>query len=162
MTTSVKYFCNVVLTILIISISYFTNAQSNTVSAGNNFSSLNGSVSFTVGQIFYEHPTNGSTTITQGVQQPYEIETTSVGELASKYEFKVFPNPMNNELNIFCNVNDISVFSIQITDMNGKTVYETNSLMSNKIDVSFFLPGSYFLTFKTNSESIAKYKLIKQ
>ena len=51
----------------------FANAQQNPVAAGGIATGNNGSVSFSIGQLVDESYTSGNYTITQGLQQPYEV-----------------------------------------------------------------------------------------
>lgn len=56
------------------------SAQSASVPVGDDAQSNNGSVCYTVGQIAVQTSLNsdGSVSVTEGVQQPYEIQTVSV------------------------------------------------------------------------------------
>src|SRR4051812_27503092 len=70
------------------------HAQRGTVVSGGDATGTGGSVSYTVGQLDYINSTNGSATITEGIQQPYEIviitgaQTTGISLSSS-----VYPNP---------------------------------------------------------------------
>ena len=51
----------------------FAKAQQNPVAAGGVATGSNGTVSFSIGQLVDDTYTNGNYTITQGLQQPYEV-----------------------------------------------------------------------------------------
>lgn len=53
----------------------FTQESINT--SGGNGSSSSGSVSYSIGQMFYRSYAAGTISIAEGVQQPYEISTVS-------------------------------------------------------------------------------------
>jgi hypothetical protein len=50
-----------------------TYAQQNTVATGGNASNLNGSFSYSIGQIAYAHTLGSSGSLNQGLQQPFEL-----------------------------------------------------------------------------------------
>ena len=78
-----------------------TQAQNNTVSAGGDASGSNGSVSYSVGQVFYTSAEGDNGSISQGVQQAYDIGVITGVENADIVA-NLFPNPTvgNVQLNI--------------------------------------------------------------
>ncbi|WP_051568306.1 S8/S53 family peptidase [Crocinitomix catalasitica] len=70
--------------------------------------------------------------------------------------FKVFPNPVKNQLNIETNLN---VFSIKIFGSDGKLILEDNS-NQKKINTSALSNGLYFVEIESNS-NIKRLKFIK-
>jgi serine protease AprX len=72
----------------------------------------------------------------------------------------IYPNPANNVLNY--NVkNSIVISGISINDVSGKEIYKSTSSISNSIDISNLSSGVYFVTFKSDNNSVTK-KFIKQ
>ena len=74
----------------------------------------------------------------------------------------VYPNPAKSVLNF--SVKDNFVFSsIEINDISGKVVYRNTSFLeaTNSIDISAFSSGVYFVTFKSDTNSVSK-KFIKE
>lgn len=74
-------------------------------------------------------------------------------------EFLIYPNPANEELNVFYSVNNNSSVFIVITDINGKEFYReqvSNSIGANrkKIDTSRFPNGTYILCIFANDERL--------
>ena len=65
----------------------------------------------------------------------------------SKNNFSIYPNPVNNVLNISVK-NEISINNLSITDLNGRVV--TSSSSSSSIDVSNLSSGVYFVSIETN------------
>lgn len=73
-----------------------------------------------------------------------------------KEAITVYPNPANEELNVFYSINNSSSVMV-ITDMNGKEMYNNqvnNDIGANrkKIDTSHFPNGTYILRIFTNEE----------
>ena len=75
-----------------------TQAQEAVSAAGGNTFGSGGTASYTVGQVAYTTNSSASGTITQGVQQPYEIlVATGVAEAKGiSLECIVYPNPTND------------------------------------------------------------------
>ena len=89
----------------------------------------------------------------------YNFQSTlNLNEITTN-NFKVFPNPGNNVWHFI--TNDNALFTLEITDMNGKKIVNKNQPQSDfSIDISNFANGLYFakITSKDNSSII---KLVK-
>ena len=72
----------------------------------------------------------------------------------------IYPNPTNNVLN-FVAKNDITISAITINDISGKEIYKSGNTINNGIDVSNLSSGVYFVTFKSDNNSVTK-KFIKE
>lgn len=84
----------------------------------------------------------------------------SVQNVSNKVDFKVFPNPAKNTLQIEVSNLNGEEMETRITDITGKTVYNKNiSVSSTTIDVSDMPKGMYFISFK-NKVSNYTQKLI--
>jgi len=110
-------------------------AQNNTVASGADVSGSGGSVSYTVGQIEYETLSSSAGTITQGIQQPYEIWSVSIDEPESQFEFNLFPNPSVDYITLRVEGLPTNDLSYRIYDMNGKllktgSIYSTDTFIS--------------------------------
>lgn len=57
---------------------YCLSAQSSVVPTGGTASGNGGTVTYTVGQIAAQNNSDGTTSISEGVQQPYEIQTIGI------------------------------------------------------------------------------------
>ncbi len=68
---------------------------------GDNVKSEKAALSFTAGQCFYAFHSSSMMLISEGVQQPYEIQkTTGMKNFDIKQNFLVYPNPVQNTLTI--------------------------------------------------------------
>ncbi len=72
----------------------------------------------------------------------------------------IYPNPANGVLN-FSVKNNILISAISINDISGKEIYQSANPISNSIDVSNLSSGVYFVTFKSDTNSVTK-KFIKE
>lgn len=79
-------------------------------------------------------------------------------ENTTKDLFKLYPNPVKNELNINTITNEN--YTISFLDINGKLIYSTEFSGNKNIDVSTFESGFYFVNIK-NENINQNYKLIK-
>ena len=84
----------------------------------------------------------------------------------SEFNFSLFPNPTNGDVNIVLNEKELSNYKVMITDLSGKIIFETdansdelaNGLLLN---TSQFESGIYFVIL-FNGETSSTVKLIKQ
>jgi len=142
-------------------------AQSTISTAGGNATSSGGTVSYTVGQVAYSTQTSTSGTITQGVQQPFEIFVATALEQAKdiSLQLQVFPNPVNDYLKLSVVPSatiSIQSLSFQLYDVNGKLV-QNNNVESNETNImmSGFTSGTYLLKVNQGNTSFKTFKIIK-
>ena len=142
-------------------------AQSTISTAGGNATSSGGTVSYTVGQVAYSTQTSSAGTITQGVQQPFEIFVATALEQAKdiSLQLQVFPNPVNDYLKLSVVPSatiSIQSLSYQLYDVNGKLV-QNNNVESNETNImmSGFTSGTYLLKIIQGDTSFKTFKIIK-
>jgi len=142
-------------------------AQSTISTAGGNATSSGGTVSYTVGQVAYSTQTSSAGTITQGVQQPFEIFVATALEQAKdiSLQLQVFPNPVNDYLKLSVVPSatiSIQSLSYQLYDVNGKLV-QNNNVESNETNImmSGFTSGTYLLKVNQGNTSFKTFKIIK-
>lgn len=72
----------------------------------------------------------------------------------------IYPNPAQNVLN-FDVKNDVILSEVSVNDISGKEIFKSTNAIGNSVDVSNLSAGVYFITFKSDANSITK-KFIKQ
>ncbi len=91
--------------------------------------------------------------------------SSSIQQIDGIYGLALFPNPSNKELNLQINSDKNSTAKLSITDLTGKIVYfeviTITDLYTQKIDISSFGKGMYFLSLTNDSGSMVV-KFIKQ
>ena len=152
------------ISILVFLISNTINAQETTVSAGGEASG-NGVVSYSVGQIVYSAQTgaNGNT-ISEEVQQPYEISiVTEIAEAQNiNLNITVYPNPTTEYLIIDIDNYKSTNIKYLIFDINGKLLQSIESEGKiTKIETSNLIPSNYFLRVLDKDREIKVFKIIK-
>lgn len=77
----------------------------------------------------------------------------------SNNNFKAYPNPANNVINV--TTNNIDSYKLRVTDITGKVVLEKAlNGIQNSIDISALSNGAYFFTFNSDNK-IETAKIIK-
>jgi hypothetical protein len=144
-------------------VSFLGIAQQNTVATGGNASSAGGSVSYSIGQIDYESSSNANGTVSQGVQQPFEIYPLAVDELFSSLEINLFPNPTSDFIQLTIgDLSKVESLNYQLTDASGRLIQSARIQENNtQIDVQNLSSASYFLNVFVGDQPAKSFTLIK-
>jgi len=141
-----------------------TSAQQSINTSGGNISSGAGSVAYSIGQVFYKTSSNANFSLTEGVQQPYEILTLGVDTTSAiNLEMKVYPNPTTTT--IFLKIDDPSFKNMdyQLFDGSGKILSKSKiSQSETQIDLSTKASGIYLLLISEGSKKMKTFKIIKK
>ena len=150
------------LLLLFLSICGIYEAQQAIIPAGNNAQSGTGSVSYSVGQIFYETQTSATGKITPGVQQPYEIFTLATNENVVQSNISVYPNPVKDFLTVDFNSEKLDNSSYQLFDVTGKVINQGNlKSVKSQISASSLTSGIYLLRITNSGKVVKSFKIIK-
>ncbi len=138
-------------------------AQTSVNATGGDASGSGGSVAYSVGQVVYTTNTDASGTISQGVQQPYEIYTLGINETEQKISISVFPNPTANNLTLQINDYNNEKLFYQLFDMQGKLVINGQvTAQQTLINTASLPPATYFIHFvNQENKSVQSFKIIK-
>ena len=91
------------------------------------------------------------------------VTLTSVQELNPTSPIKIYPNPVQDLLNIEFSTTDYSFTEIHIFNTLGASVYhQTNTSEVKEIDASQWTPGIYYVVLKEKSGTSFSEKIIKQ
>jgi len=141
-------------------------AQETNSSSGGNAIGNGGSVSYSVGQIVYSSHKATGCSLTQGVQQAYEISVvTGIEKTEIKLEMSVYPNPIVDHFNLQITDKDLidtASLQYQLIDINGKHI--ENKTISNsisRISTKKLKASIYFLTITQDNSRIKTFKIIK-
>lgn len=142
-----------------------TLAQSNIPATGGNAEGSGGTLSYTVGQVFYQFNTDGNGSAAQGVQQPYEISViTAIEEVdAILPEIIVYPNPADDILKLKIGHYETDNISFKLYNTNG-ILLETRQIEGNETDIVMRnqAPGIYILKVTNNQQELWTFKIIKK
>jgi hypothetical protein len=151
------------LSALLFALGLLTQAQEAPTAAGGDATGSGGTVAYSVGQVSYVTNTGTNGTEGQGVQQPYEILTTSVENAQIAVSLSAFPNPALNTLNLqvanFANQKmTYSLFDVQGKLLESKSI----AAQQTQIDMSALSAASYFITVLQDDKKIRSFKIIKK
>ena len=132
-------------------------------SAGDS-SGSGGSLSYTIGQVFFNTIESDYGSLVQGIQQPFEFQTLSTPALLTVQLTAVtYPNPTTDF--VLLKILDTALENLQYTlfDLNGKTIdsKKINSF-STKITMKNFAIGMYLLKLTKNNQPLKTFKIIKK
>ena len=139
------------------------NAQEAVTTSGGNASGSGGSISYTVGQVVYTSNKSSSGSISQGVQQPYEISIVSGIEDLLGITLTAFPNPTTNNLTLKIENKEEKQFVASLFDINGRQL--SKQVIANSettIPMEQFIGSTYFLKVFDGKKEIKTFKIIKQ
>ena len=130
---------------------------------GGNASGSGGSASYSVGQVVYTTNTGTGGSLTQGVQQPFEISVvTGIEQTAINLAISAYPNPTFDFLQLKVETEKFKDLSYQLYDMNGKLLQNkkiTGNLTS--IAMSNLVTATYFVKITEGNKEIKTFKIIK-
>ncbi len=145
-------------------------AQESVNATGGDASGSGGSVSYSVGQVVYTTNSGANGSVAQGVQQPFEISVVTAIEEAKGINLWIttYPNPTTDYLtlsidNDVLTSHDLSQLSFQLYDMNGKLL-QTKKLpgTETQIDMSSYVPSTYYLKVIQTNKELKTFKVIKK
>ena len=141
-------------------------AQSAIVSVGGDALNNNGSVSYTVGQIAIQTNSNESVSLSEGVQQPYEIMTVGVNEFPQiTLNALVYPNPTENIAQLQLNGLEIPIGGFQaiLYDANGKLLQNHNVTEEiTSFQIGQYATGTYYLKLRNGKRVLKTFKVIRR
>ncbi len=142
------------------------HAQESVNASGGQLSGTGGSVAYSVGQIVYSVNTGPNGSVSEGVQQPYEISTvTGIEDIAINFTVSTYPNPITDYLTLQIDVNEdhnIELMSYFLYDNYGKLLRNERITGSQtSIDMSNLSPGIYFVKVMEENNDIKTFKTIK-
>ncbi len=148
--------------ILVLGIINITYSQSSINSAGGQSTGSGGTVSYSLGQVFYSSTTGSNGKINQGVQNPYEIYSLGIVDDDINLSYSVSPNPTVDNLNLVIDKNNFENFNYQLSDINGKILKEEKiESKTTIISMKEFKTSIYILKIISNKKELKIFKIIK-
>lgn len=137
-------------------------AQSAVVSSGGNASSIAGSISYTIGQVSYVGVSNTNGSVSQGVQQTYQITTAGILLADVDFSLSVFPNPTTNQITLEVGKYENQVLNYLLIDSEGKQI-QANKVLDKQtnIDMSSLPKASYMMEVYQDNKKLQSFKILK-
>lgn len=138
-------------------------AQQSITALSGEASGSGGSMAYSVGQIVYTVQTGTNGSLSQGIQQPYEISITrgEVLGIGINLNLSVYPNPAINYVMLVVDNYD-KTLSYQLYNINGQLL-ENKSVVTNSTTIKMeqYPAGIYFLNVNRNNKNVKIFKIIK-
>jgi hypothetical protein len=151
--------------ILTFSTSSLLLGQQAVLTTGADVAGTGGTVSYSVGQVFFQTYTGTNGSVTEGVQQPYEISVlSSVKEaIGISLTCSAYPNPTADYLTLKVENYAFDNLRYQLFDMQGKLL-ESKIITSDQtnIPMNAFAPATYLLKVIHPNNEITTFSIIKR
>ena len=143
-------------------VSFGLQAQVSMNVAGGNATGDGGFVSYSIGQMAFSANSGTNGSVTEGVQQPYEISVLSVSEQTENIRLSAYPNPSTDYLYLTAS-EEISGLSYQLFDMNGRLL-KSDKIVGNQtnIDMQGLVSATYFVKINQGYKTVKTFKIIKK
>ena len=125
-------------------------------SAGGYASGGNYTISWTLGEVAISTLTGGDFILTQGFQQPWELDIgNAVEDISFGWSVIPYPNPVDGQLRLRFNTERTMDYNIEITDLTGKklsveTLKQVVPGQEIEVDFSGFAQGLYLMTVSSD------------
>ena len=137
-------------------------SQSAIVPMGGDMEGSGVTISYTIGQIAVQYNNEGGVIISEGVQQPYEIQTIGIDNYPSiTLNAMVYPNPTTSNLQLAIS-NEEYEGEVKVFDTNGKYLY-SKKIEGNKTEIpmSDLATGTYFVNVLNGTQILKSFKVVK-
>ena len=153
------------LLILVVSFSAYSQTISKQViaPAGGTYENVNNELSYTAGEVIVGAMTDedGSYQLGNGYYPSLDLSTLNTESSELQLQVKVYPNPVTEAIYITHPTEQF--FEVNITDINGKQILQTQHQKEHSLSVQTLTTGTYFITVTTrDSKQTNTYKIIKQ
>lgn len=149
-----------------LSFSQIVSPENTTVSAGDFFKQINGSLSWTLGETITETVNSNNSKLTQGFQQS-NFNLVAIPLVKTKeFEITAYPNPTSDKLTIYINQpNSKQEFFAELFDLQGNLILtETiNSLLgSYSINLKGLSNGFYLLKIYSDNHQFSNFMKVQK
>ena len=152
-----------ILTFVLLVFAVSLQAQTSINTSGNTISSSSGNISYSLGQAFQDVKSNSSVSISEGVQQPYEITQTlgmDISEIG--LDVKVFPNPTSDILNLKVDFADYRSYTYELYDSSNKILKKNDVLSKNTVlSIASYPATIYYVKVSKKNKPVKIFKIIK-
>jgi hypothetical protein len=138
-------------------------AQEATVASGGTASNTSGTINYSVGQIVYTTNSGSTGSVSQGIQQPYEIFTLGTDDFPNiSLKMFVYPNPTTALVNLQIQGLTDNTLEYQLFDIMGKEISNQKiSQSETQIPLENLPSATYLLNVSDQNKIIKSFKIIK-
>jgi len=139
-------------------------AQETILASGGDATGSGGSASYSIGQVFYTAHQHPEGTITEGVQQPYEISVVIGLDEADNMalDYSAYPNPVTGFLILKVEQSGNRNLLYQLIDNNGRLL-KSERITSDEYTILMeqYVAGTYYLNVLLDGKWMKTFKIIK-
>jgi hypothetical protein len=137
---------NLILLLIVSFIASVAAGQEAVLCAGGEAATIDGSVSFSVGQLGYTSISTNDGALDQGVQHSFEMLTARVVDMEFIQQISISPNPNTGAFSILMPDDSNENISYQLYNNHGKAI-RSGTIQSNQtlVDMSELPASTYFL-----------------
>lgn len=149
----------------LVAIGTSASAQADVVGSGGDGIGSGGTVSYTVGQVFYQENNFNTGIESQGVQQPYEVSvvTDARQNTLEDVELQVFPNPTAEHITILATGKLDEELTVQLFDALGRELTSSGlESTGTEIPMQTLASATYFLVVRNKNSEQKTYQIIKR
>lgn len=141
----------------------FLQAQESINTSGNNATGNGGSVSYSIGQLFYNTNVGNTGREAQGVQHAFEIFTIGTEDILFGYDITAYPNPSSGEISIKISSEKQQALKFSIHDVKGRIVRSGNLNEDiTRVDLTDIPNAPYLLVIQDDLDKRVKtFRLVK-
>ena len=154
----------IILYLFLILVAIEAKAQSNMVASGGTASGSGGTLTYTMGQIDYQTVNGSGGSLSQGVQQPFEIASLDTDDYPNIIlHMKVYPNPF--ETQIILSISDFTSAYLEYTvyDMQGKLLISNKiSTVETSVSLENQQAATYLLQVTDSGQLLKTFIIIKK
>lgn len=138
------------------------SAQNAVVPTGAEGTGSGGTLSYTIGQVAFNRPGSLSGTVAEGVQQPFEVFSTSIADEATQVHATITPNATGTGVEVMLGAPLNGPVRVELTDATGRLLM-TDRMKGSSIAVPMeALPAAlYLVSLEHEGRTIASFKIIK-
>jgi hypothetical protein len=152
----------IIFSSFLLTFSMCLNAQSAIVASGGDVSSNAGSVSYSIGQVAYVGVSNTNGSVSQGVQQTYQVTTVGILLADADFSLSVFPNPTTNQITLEVGSYNNQLLNYVLVDTEGKLI-QANKVLDKQtnIDMNSLPTASYMMEVYEDNKKVQSFKILK-
>ena len=153
----------ITLSVFLLGLGLTTQAQQVSNATGGDATGSGGTVAYSVGQVVYTTNTSVSGTVSQGVQQPFEIFSIGINETGLNISLLVFPNPTADNLTLQVSDYNSEKLSYEVFDMQGKLLKNGQiETQQTQINTGNLASATYFIhVLNKENKKVQSFKIIK-
>lgn len=143
--------------------SFIAHAQQSVNASGGDASGSGGTIAYSIGQVAYNSNSNTVGSVSQGVQNAYEIYMVGITETEDDISLSLFPNPTVDNLILQINNYNNEKLYFELYDMQGKLLDKGNiTAQKTKIKTASLQPAIYIINIiSSENKKTQSFKLIK-